>query len=219
MTATLKAYGKNYFVRWLKTIFSDDQVQKLIKRYFIGTSKRGCIFWQIDEMQQVRAGKIIQYDPATGHRRKDLTIKWVHKILILKDFELKQCLYGLHLTRGLKAGSVVCIVESEKTAVVCSGFFPEMTWLATGGLQNLNAERLEPLKRFRIMLFPDCGAFEQWNTKAAKIRREIPGLMLKVSDYLEINTNETHRAKGFDLADYLTDKQLQNGLKSVLSRF
>ena len=69
------------------------------------------------------------------------------------------------------------------------------------------------------MLFPDCGAFDQWNAKAAKIRREVPGLMLKVSDYLETHTPETELAKGYDLADYLTDERLQNGLKSVLSQY
>ncbi|MEA5110951.1 MAG: DUF6371 domain-containing protein [Lentimicrobium sp.] len=216
VNASLKAYGQNNFVSWLRSFYTDEQVQQLIDRYFIGTSKQGCIFWQLDQERKVRAGKIIQYDPVTGHRRKDINPKWVHKILQLKNFELKQCLFGLHLTKGLKQDRVVCIVEAEKTAIVCSGFFPDMIWLATGGLQNFQTEKLEPLKRFWIMLFPDAGCYSIWNSKALKIQSEIPGIKLKVSDFLEKNTPETHRIKGYDLADYLTNKQLQDCLKPVL---
>lgn len=216
MNASLKAYEQNNFISWLRTFFTDEQAQQLIDRYFIGTSIQGCIFWQLDQELKVRAGKIIQYDPGTGHRRKEINPKWVHRILQLKNFELKQCLFGLHLTKEIKNDRVICIVEAEKTAIVCSGFFPDMIWLATGGLQNFQTEKLEPIKRFPIILFPDAGCYSVWNSKAIKVQREIPEINLKVSDFLEKNTPAAHKIKGYDLADYLTNRQLQGCLKSVL---
>lgn len=94
------------------------------------------------------------YDYHTGHRVKDPFnhIAWVHKSENTKNFHLKQCLFGLHLLRP--DTKIVAIVEAEKTAVVASIFFSDVLFLATGGLQNLNAERCAPLKGHRVILFP-----------------------------------------------------------------
>lgn len=125
-------------------------------RYRIGTSNHwpnATIFWQIDQQQKVHTGKIMLYDYHTGHRVKDPFnhIAWVHKSENTKNFHLKQCLFGLHLLRP--DTKIVAIVEAEKTAVVASIFFPDVLFLATGGLQSLNAERCAPLKGHRVILF------------------------------------------------------------------
>jgi len=48
------------------------------------------------------------------------------------------CLFGLHLL-GPET-ETVAIVEAEKTAVVTSMFFPDVLFLATGGITNLRKE-------------------------------------------------------------------------------
>lgn len=51
------------------------------------------------------------------------------------DFHLKQCLFGEHRIQA--STGPICIVESEKTAIIASIYFPNATFVATGGLQNM----------------------------------------------------------------------------------
>jgi len=94
-------------------------------------------------------------------------------------------------------------VESEKTAIICSVFYPNYIWLATGGINNLKKENFNSLKNRTIVLFPDLGAFEKWTDKAKEISKICN---IKVSDILERNTTGTEKQNGFDLADYLLQK-------------
>lgn len=193
----------NNFSIWLREHFGFTEAMQQMMRYRIGTSNHwpnATIFWQIDQQQKAHTGKIMLYDYHTGHRVKDPFnhIAWVHKSENAKNFHLKQCLFGLHLLR--LDTQIVAIVEAEKTAVVASIFFPDVLFLATGGLQNLNAERCAPLKGHRVILFPDLGAEDKWREKAAKIL----GLnRCVVSNWLYNNSTPEMRAKGLDLADIL----------------
>ena len=79
-------------------------------------------------------------------------------------------------------------------------FFPDVLFLATGGITNLRKETCEPLKNKRVILFPDLGAEEIWEEKA----RTIPGLNNSViSHWLSNNATEEMRRKGLDIADIL----------------
>ena len=92
----------------------------------------------------------------------------------------------------------MAIVEAEKTAIVASLFFPDVLFLATGGITNLRKETCEPLKDRRVILFPDLGAEEDWRGKA----REIPGLNnCVISTWLQQNSTDEMKAKGLDIAD------------------
>lgn len=160
----------NVFVDWLRRLFYDDLTYYLIKKYHIGTTKKGeTIYWQIDERGSVRAGKTILYDNY-GKRRKDVNppVNWVHSILIqagvLSKFELKQCLFGLHLLIENKA-SPIYVFESEKTAIIASVYYRQTLCVATGALQNLKKELLEPLRGRVVTFFPDKGATQIWREK------------------------------------------------------
>lgn len=63
---------------------------------------------------------------------------------------------------GFANKNPVAIVESEKTAILMSTLMPDYTWLATGGLHNLNPAMFTALKRYKIQLFPDLGGFLGW---------------------------------------------------------
>ncbi|MDR0835283.1 MAG: DUF6371 domain-containing protein, partial [Tannerella sp.] len=112
-----------------------------------------------------RAGKIIVYGK-NGHRRKDVMppVQWAHSILKLPDFHLSQCLFGEHLLHDNT--KKVAIVESEKTAIIASVYLPEFIWMACGGCGNLSLKLCEPLKGRNVVLFPDCGKFDEWTEKA-----------------------------------------------------
>ena len=54
------------------------------------------------------------------------------------DYVIKKTLFGEHLLRyPAYAENVIGIVESEKSAVVCSLCFPNVLWMATGSKGNM----------------------------------------------------------------------------------
>lgn len=161
----------NAFVDWLRSLFHDDLTNFLIDKYHIGTTKKGeTIFWQVDDAGQVRTGKTILYDKK-GKRRKDVRppVNWIHSKLIatgaLNAYNLKQCLFGLHLLTYAKKGAPIYVFEAEKTAIVASVFYRDAICIATGALQNINADLLSPLRRPGVTFFPDKGALCVWEEK------------------------------------------------------
>ncbi|SIS84563.1 hypothetical protein SAMN05421789_108120 [Kaistella chaponensis] len=118
----------NNFLKYLRFLVGINKAKEVQEKYKIGTLpefNNGTIFWQIDEQKKVKAGKVIQYFE-TGKRTKNIT--WMHQFLKKKnailDFNLSQCLFGLHLIKEDKS-SVIALVESEKTACIMSVIFPE----------------------------------------------------------------------------------------------
>ena len=207
MQAGMSRYNENNFCRWLVSVFGENQALELTSMYKIGTSKYwagSCVFWQIDRDSKIRAGKIMLYDEVTGHRVKEPFnhIQWVHKVMKVEPYHLQQCLFGEHLL-SMDSDKPVAIVESEKTAIVASGFIPDFVWLATAGKNNLNKDKLRSLQGFKVVLYPDLMAFDKWQ----KIAGGLPHV--NVSDLLEHRANEADRAAGLDLADYLLRENKQ----------
>lgn len=213
--ASLNSYDNNNFVSFLNGLFGKAITSELIGKYFIGTSKHwlnSTIFWQIDTKGKIRDGKIIQYEikpeikSVFGNDCKRVKtnyppVQWVHSVTKQPQFELKQCLFGEHLLSDKK--KTVAIVESEKTAIISSVYYPQFIWLATGSLTNLNVDKCIVLYGRKIVLFPDLNGFEKWSVKAKELNEKIPGTRFKVSDLLESLANEEERSKGLDLADFL----------------
>jgi hypothetical protein len=159
------------------------------------------VWWMVDASMRIRAGKVMDYNPDTGKRVKDINgdhITWIHKVEDLPGYELSQCFFGEHQLKGsLKP---VAIVESEKTAVIASVFYPNYDWLACGQLNGLNATKAAVLAGRRVVLFPDVNGYDKWAAKA----KELAGIAtFTVSDFLERHATDTDRADGCDLADYL----------------
>ena len=72
------------------------------------------------------------------------------------------------------SGANVCIVESEKTALLMSiayGNNLTQVWMACGGVENLSAEKLRPIMQAgrRIILYPDRDAIDKWKAKAENL--------------------------------------------------
>jgi hypothetical protein len=191
MVRTLRT--DNAFLRWLTRYFSLSEVAQAIERYRIGDTKDDrVIFWQIDQENRIRTGKIMMYNEFTGHRVKNVSgsFDWVHRH-VKNPYQLSQCLYGLHLVNGEKP---IAVVESEKSAIIASLSIPEFTWVATGGKQNYRL--LEVLKGCDVTMFPDLGAYDEWKKYAVKYG-------FKVSEMLEQIASEEERGKGLDIADFI----------------
>lgn len=207
---TLLFTPKNGFVSFLSGLFGEETAKSLVEKYRIGTTKDGyAVFYQFDFRDRCRAGKIIPYDPRTGHRIKDGSVPaamWAHSRLkalhqLPEDWTLSQCLFGEHLL-PLCPELPVALVEAEKTAVICSAVFPEFLWLATGGLGQFN-DRVKVLLGRQVIAFPDLGACDRWRKKA----KDYPLLDITVSDYLEKNATPQQREMGADLADLVVEER------------
>ena len=202
---TVTMTPKSNCVRYLETIFDPVIVEGLVYEYQLGVTKSlETIFYQIDGKGRYRGGKVIQYDPQTGHRIKDnqIPVNWVHPAFkkagyITQDWEMTQCLFGEHLLEEYP-DKPVCLVEAEKTAVICAGYVPSCIWVAVGGKTQLG-DKLNVLIDRKFVVYPDIDATDNWLEWFGKH----PYLSAIVSMYLEENCTDEDREAQVDIADIL----------------
>lgn len=207
---SMHRYDINPLHRYFIRVMSKKDADRLFRLYRVGTSRMwggATVFWQIDRNGNVRAGKIMGYDAATGHRIKEPfnQVSWVHSVRKVQDFRMKQCLFGEHLlsdNSAVMSAKPVAIVESEKTALVAAHFIPDFIWLATGGIHGcFNGKAVQALDGREVILFPDLKATEEW-------RQRLPMLesfcrRATCSDMLERIATGAQREAGLDIADFL----------------
>ena len=210
-------------------ILTQAQMLHAAEVFHLGATKDGgVIFWNIDESHQVRQGKIMWYleDCHRDHHRNPSTVSYrlISQGLLAKDWTATKCFFGLHqltpLTSNLSTltyPTTIAIVESEKTAVICSELLSSLPmgedgergiWLSCGGLSQLTPEMFLPLKGYKIILFPDTDpkgeAHKQWTQKAHEAM-QLLGHPIYVSDLLEQHATEDQKRRKIDLADYLIE--------------
>lgn len=219
------------------------------------TRDGGVIFWQIDRNERLHDGKIIFYRPDChrDHDRHPSWVvsRLKQKRLLPDDYQPSRCLFGSHLlasypshlpSEGVKDegiqvegvqsevppdgnGVIVAIVESEKTAIICSELFPKfrlptagselpVVWLATGGLSSLTVSAIAQIATvsasgspsFRLILFPDTDptgeTYRKWRETAVAAQQELH-ISVMVSDFLERNATADQKARKIDIADYI----------------
>ncbi len=141
------------------------------------------------------------YNPETGKRIKEPYnhVTWVHSLLHKDGYNLKQCFFGEHLLPDDKSRPVA-LVESEKTAIIASYYLPQFLWIASGGKNGcFNANSLSV--RRSVVLFPDLGATDYWQSKIGLMKSY--GIDVQLFDYLEAKATENERKEGYDIADYM----------------
>ena len=194
---------------------TEAQMCQAAQHYHLGASKEGgVIFWEIDQQGHVRTGKIMYYQ-SDCHRDKQHNPTWVHSLLkndLPAGFSLQHCLFGLHLINQADKG--VAIVESEKTAIICSQQFPDFIWLSCGGLQMFKPQLLKPLVNHKVIIFPDTDekgeAFRSWTTVAQQATKQYTfRYPLRVSPLLEFHATEEQKRRKIDIADYIFERQIQ----------
>ena len=156
--------------------------------------------------------KFCQYDTATGKRVKEkrnnaLPLYTVPSRYKLPDcVELYPCFYGEHLA-GRYPDKKICIVESEKTALIMAVKYGQFVWLATGGkglLQSLACK--EFLQGRAVILFPDIDAAQEWGDIARA--HGWSNAVDKLDWYRDYLTQTDAGAKG-DIADLIVTEQQQ----------
>lgn len=81
--------------------------------------------------------------------------------------------FGMHLLNSYP-NATIKLVESEKTAILMAiayGNHAMQLWMACGGLEMMNRERLKPLidQGRRIILYPDRDGIDKWRVKAEQM--------------------------------------------------
>ena len=221
------SYHSN-FVQFLCSILDKETlesptIERLMQDYYLGaTQAKEVIFWQIDSRNNIRTGKVMQYDSESGHRIKNGNgIDWVHSImkkrgLLPDNFNMVQCLFGEHLLTRYP-DKAVAVVESEKSALIGAAIYPNMTWLSVGGVGNFTAERLKPLAGRKVIAFPDTDTsgetFRKWKT----IADNIDFAEITVSNLLEEHATPQQKENKIDIADWLIDN-LRRGNQETAKR-
>ena len=139
-------------VRFLILKFGKDAVIGILNKYMVTTDQYwNTVFWYIDSKGRICKDKHVRY-LSNGKRKKDTKYPFWSKFKA-KDGYNSRVVYGDHL---IEEGKDICVVESEKTALLCALSYPDKIWVALGGKNNTS------LIQKGWLLYPDYDAREDW---------------------------------------------------------
>ena len=203
-------------------LLTAEELQAASEIFHLGTTKdKRVVYWQIDAEGRVRDGKLMAYDEhchrvkPSGNDTKS-RVSWAGYEfskcgLLDKNWEATHCLFGLHQLHS-RPDDMVCIVEAEKTAVICSQKFKDSIWMAAGGMEQLNIDKLRPLVGRQVVLYPDTDpegeAFRKWYDIAWRARCELE-MNIAICDVLEQNATPEQKEAKIDIVDFI-EKDILN---------
>jgi len=203
-------------------LLTAEELQAASEIFHLGTTKdKRVVYWQIDAEGRVRDGKLMAYDERChrvkpGEHDTRSSVSWAGYEftkcgLLDKDWEATHCLFGLHQLNS-RPDDTVCIVEAEKTAVICSQKFKDCIWMAAGGLEQLSLDKLRPLVGRQVIIYPDTDpegeAFRKWYDIAWRARCELE-MDIAICDVLEKNATPEQKEAKIDLVDFI-EKDILN---------
>lgn len=209
----------NSLLRYMAGIFGLDRARRSMELMDVGSARAfggSPVFWLRDRSGEIRSGKVMAYDPATGHRIKTPgapTTTWVHTLLGLKKFRFEACFFGEY-NAARHPGRRIVVVESEKTAVMIKaallGTPGEEVYepVATGGASNLlnvdPALMLSPSYKLRFLygrhvtIVPDADMVDRWRASARAITPYCESVSI-----VDVTDPPYSLTGSADIADYL----------------
>lgn len=179
------AADKTALYTFLCREFGKEATVEAFGRYRVGGSNfapqigwKATSFPYIDTSGNCVDCKLMHLNPDTGSRKTDnghLPTSWALAELLKRnkgnyppetttaDLRARWCNFGDHLTAE-RPTSPIAVVESEKTALICSMVYPQHIWVAVGSKSNLNAERFEPYRGRTVIVFPDRDGYSDTTT-------------------------------------------------------
>lgn len=184
VTLSIQSNNKNNLLNYIQSIYGSDKTNFVKHLYYIGTSSdSGTIFWNINKKQKVQKSKICYYQE-NGKRTSKFKVPYKN------ENSYYSCLFGEHLLK--KNNKPIILVESEKTAIICSINFTDFTWLSYGGINGMTNEKMKVLEGKDILIVPDLSD----NARSITIK--------KIEELKQFNIN----AKMWDLSKGMTDEEL-----------
>ena len=203
-------------------LLTAEELQAASEIFHLGTTKdKRVVYWQIDAEGRVRDGKLMAYDERChrvkpGEHDTQSSVSWAGYEftkcgLLDKNWEATHCLFGLHQLNS-RPDAMVCIVEAEKTAVICSQKFKDCIWMAAGGLEQLSLDKLRPLVGRQVIIYPDTDpegeAFRKWYDITWRAYCELD-MEIAICDVLEKNATPEQKEAKIDLVDFI-EKDILN---------
>ncbi|WP_157588819.1 DUF6371 domain-containing protein [Psychroserpens burtonensis] len=189
----------NNLLLYLQTMHDNDVVDRVKKMYHIGTSENGgTVFCSINKDGKVQKLKIVYYSKVG--KRTDY-----FKVPYKNEDGYYSCLFGEHLL--CENTKPIILIESEKTAIVCSILLPNYTWLSYGGINGLTDEKIKVLEGEKVTIVPDIS-----ENAVAIMKKKLPnlkrlGVEANIWDMTEGKTDKQLKIEGIyncDLEDLLS---------------
>lgn len=121
-------------------------------RWNVGTNAQGNTVFILQDITGKHLNiKFIEYVTANNNCKRNKN-KNPYYLKAKETEQYKKCLFGEHL---INKTNITCIVESEKTAVICAFFYPQYNWIATGGNNGVKVETLTILKGLEVYYLAD----------------------------------------------------------------
>lgn len=138
-----REYRGNLYL-FLSKLFGSERVKSVFHRYNVGEiGQSNVVYWYMNEAGQVCHDSIIPY-MQNGKRSKD---RGGYRRFKVDMGYSGTTLFGTHLIPNWKGE--ICVLESEKAAVIMTLVDPSRLWLGTGGSAKFNGIKPD------FLLFPD----------------------------------------------------------------
>jgi hypothetical protein len=238
------SYIHNNFIEGLELRFGEDRVKRVIDLYKLGRfedshdgQSSAVVFPYFYTASHLCTAKLMWFDNYQ-HRIKEgkkAYPKFLHNLYyrddrgILHDynnydtdddmndvvvpFKLKMCLFGHQQIIDDKS-KTICLVESEKTAVIMSLVMPEFIWVASGGKTLIQDYKFLFFTGRKCLVFPDLSeddnVYKYWSEKLTYYNRKY-GYDFEILDYYSdfLNNNSERikyfKVKKYDIADFVMD--------------
>lgn len=190
---------ENNLLKYIRQTYGNEKAEQVKKMYYLGTSKDGgAIFWNINMEHKAQKAKVSYYT-IKGKRTDKFKVPYKN------EDGYFSCLYGEHLIAlEENQGKTIVLVESEKTAIICSIHIPEYIWLSYGGINGLTENKLEVLINNKVILVPDMS-----ENAVAIMKKKLPhlielGIDAKIWDMTNNESDEKLKEQGWyncDLED------------------
>ena len=158
----------------LMNYFDSMDVERAINRYHIKSINGNTAYPCISIDGRVTDVMVIGYN-ADGHRNHICYHYYKNKeqlkVNYPNGYKYEPCFFGEHLLTE-QPDSSVAIVESQKSAVICSIVFPPMVWLATCGCGNFKIDKCNVLRDRRVFVYPDKGSEDKWGVIVEGMKRK-----------------------------------------------
>jgi hypothetical protein len=237
-------YVRNNFIEGLKKRFGKEPVKRVVDLFKLGRfADSGIIFPYLYTDTHASTAKIMFYDDDL-HRIKEgkkSYPRYLHNLDYQTDgywrydfkdydidedgneyiipFKLKLCLFGHHQVINDRQ-KTICLVESEKTAIIMSIVLPEYIWVASGGKTLIQDYKFLYFTGRKCLVFPDLSeddnVYIYWLDKLTYYNRKY-GYDFEIVDYYsdflhnDIELLRYCKCEGkFDIADFVLDFNTNN---------
>jgi hypothetical protein len=229
----------NTFVTCLENIFGAEKVKRAVELYHIGRfDDNGIVFPYYYTDSHLCSAKIIFYDNNL-HRIRDgkkSFPRWLHNLKYTNDagvlydyndydieingtdcietpspFDLKLSLFGHNQIINHRE-KPICLVESEKTALIMSIVMPNFIWVASGGKTLIQDYKFNYFTGRKCYAFPDLSpddnVYKYWSDKFDFYNRKFGYDISLVDYYQEYYLHDQNRITKFknrkhDVVDFV----------------